>query len=619
MLRSTIILLLLILLFSCSKSENETTFLNEVIKLQELSDNNFSDSSFIYLKRVDQFIKEKPSLIPDSIKAKNNYLLGLQFKEKGKLDSALVRFHRATYFVGDSIVSESQAKYFKESWSISMDLEKYGDCFAILDRYRTSLGDTNFRKLWLKSYYLDVWTYKRMENYQKALEINLFQEPLTREIDQKNLPHILISRADIKYRYLKDKKGAFTILDSLIENNKNLSPNSKRQVYGKYGVLSYYEGNYTNALENYKKSVLNTKKITDNTRQLDWLANGYNNIAEVSIVLKKYDIARKYLDSVKQLGLFKLEERQRKALLKYELRLAHETNRGLNEVMSIMESLHSSQNKIYEDKINSEILELSKANEKKRELLLEKQATELKNVKLKSRVLLLIVAVVLLSAIGYLVTRQRKLKFEKVGLQMQQRLLRSQMNPHFTFNTLYAVQNKIEENPKEGSKYLLKFSRLLRLILENSTQDYVLLEKELETLKKYLDLQLLRFPSKFTYTIQLNNLEEDELVFIPPMLLQPFIENSIEHGFSGIDYLGELTLNLTMNRKFIHCSIEDNGKGINNNNQDEKQSISMSLISDFIFKTTKSKIDILEKQKQSNNKKGVLISFQIPYKLTEND
>jgi hypothetical protein len=620
MLRLTIIILFfLFLLNSCDSAQKDSNTLEEVLILHEKSLKNSTDSSFAYLKLAEKYLKETPSIFPDSLRAKNNYLLGLQFKEKGKLDSAFVRFHLATDFVGDSIIRESQADYYNEAWWISMNLEKYGDGLVILERYRAALGNKNYRKLWLKSFYNDVWTYKQMRNYNKALEIIKFQEPLTREIDPINTPNLLISRADIKYRYLKEKKEAFAILDSLIANDNLLTFNDKRQAYGAYGVFSYYEGNFKNALKNYKASVSNTKKMQGFPEQLDLLANGYNNIAEVLIDLKQYENARKYLDSVKLLGLHKLEERQRRYLLNYELRLANETNKELTEVMAIMDTLYYSQNKIYEEKFNSEILELSKANENKKKLLLEKQATEVKNVKLKSRVLLLIVVLVLLGPIGYLFFRQRRLRFEKVELQMQQRLLRSQMNPHFTFNTLYAIQNKIDENPKEGSKYLLKFSRLLRLILENSTQNYVLLEKELETLKKYLDLQLLRFPSKFTYSITLDNMYEDELIFIPPMLIQPFIENSIEHGFTGIDYLGKLTLNLSMKEKFIHCSIEDNGKGFTDKNDSKKRSMSMKLISDFLFKATKSEIKIIDKQKLSKKETGIKISFLIPHKKTEND
>lgn len=616
MLRITIILLFFFLI-GCNKTQKESSLLKEVISLQKQSLNNLTDSSFVLLKRSDNYIKENPTYIPDSIKAKNHYLLGLQFKKKGKLDSAFVHFYLATDFVGDSIVRNAQADYFTEAWSASMGLEKYGDCLVVLERYRVSLGSSSYRKLWLKSYFYDVWTYKRMKNYSKALEINKFQETITKQIDSVNLPILLISRADIKYRYLKDKKGAFVILDSLIANDKHLTSNDKRQLYGKYGVFSYYERKFNKALKNYKKSVYSTKKMKINTGQLNFLANGYNNLAEVSIDLKQYKNARKYLDSVKLLGLHKLEERQRRYLLNYELRLANETNKDLKKVMAIMDTLYESQNKLYKDKFNTEILELSKVNEKKKTLLLEKQAAEVKNVKLQSKIFLLVTVILLFGAIGYLIFRQRKLKFEKVELQMQQRLLRSQMNPHFTFNTLYAIQNKIEVNPKEGSKYLLKFSRLFRLILENSTQDYVLLEKELETLKKYIDFQLLRFPSKFTYSINLDYMEEDELVFIPPMLMQPFLENSIEHGFSGIDYLGKLTLHLSMKKKFIHCSIEDNGKGFTKNNQKDKDSISISLISDFILKVTKSEIKIFDKQR--NNEKGILVSFLIPYKKTEND
>ena len=237
-----IILLLLFVLNSCDNAQKDSNKIEEVIKLQEKSLKNSTDSSFAYLKLAEKYLKEKPFIFPDSLRAKNNYLLGIQFKEKGQLDSALVRFHLATDFVGDSIIREAQAEYYNEAWSISMNLEKYGDCLVILERYRAALGDKNFRKLWLKSFYNDVWTYKQMQHFSKALEINKFQEPLTREIDPINIPTLLISRADLKYRYLKDKNGAFAILDSLIANHKNLTSNNKRQIYGKYGVFSYYEG-----------------------------------------------------------------------------------------------------------------------------------------------------------------------------------------------------------------------------------------------------------------------------------------------------------------------------------------------------------------------------------------
>jgi len=224
-----------------------------------------------------------------------------------------------------------------------------------------------------------------------------------------------------------------------------------------------------------------------------------------------------------------------------------------------------------------------------------------------------------LGVIGVFYYQRRKLRFEKQSLENQQRLLRSQMNPHFTFNTLYAIQTEMKKDQKGASDYLLKFSRLLRLILENSTQNYVQLEKELDALKKYIDLQSIKQSSKFDYHIRLDNLEEDDLVFIPPMLLQPFVENSIEHGFKNLDYHGQLDIALGLKGKFIHCTIEDNGNGIIGHESGYKNSTSVGLISDFIEKATKSKLQIVNKATLDKDQSGVCIKFLIPYRLTEND
>ena len=201
---------------------------------------------------------------------------------------------------------------------------------------------------------------------------------------------------------------------------------------------------------------------------------------------------------------------------------------------------------------------------------------------------------------------------------MQQRLLRSQMNPHFTFNTLYAIQNLIKKDPEKSNKYLLKFSRLLRLILDNSISNYVQIDKEIESLRKYMDLQLLRFPDKFEYNFILNRMQEDDLFFIPPMLLQPFVENSIEHGFGGIDYLGIITIELTLENQFIQCNISDNGKGLPTQPRNKK-STSTLLISDFIEKSTKKKIEIISKKEIDPNQSRLITKFLIPYKLSKND
>lgn len=620
MLRLAITLILFFFFFSsCNRDEHKSNAAQDVIALQERSAEVSQDSTYWYLKKATTLIKTADLEIPDSIKAENNYLIGNYFQSLTKMDSAAVYFHNATDFSKDSITGKKNFKYFQAAWNAYANLGLHGDCFTITEKFKSLLDpEKQFRALsW--AYYWEETTYEMMGDYQKALQSNEQRVELARTKDSINYPPALVKQASIKYNFLKDKKGAFQILEKLLENEKNLTYNVKRQVNGDYGVYQYYDGNYTKALYHYLKAASAAKNFIENRDYTNDLANSYNNIAEVYLDLKQYNNSRIYLDSVRLLGIANLAKRKQKALLNYELRLAVETNKNSKELSTVLDEIYKQQDEAYKQKSQNELLELTKTNEKQKQLLKQNQAAEIENLKLQTRSIILIVSIILLTLIGFLFYGQRKLKFEKQSLQLQQRLFRSQMTPHFTYNTLYAIQKEIRKDPKSAENYLLKFSRLLRLVLENSMNNYVLLHKELEAIEKYLDLQLIHAPNKFSYEVILDGLEEDELVFIPPMLLQPIIENSIEHGFSGIDYPGKLILTLTLKDKFIHCSIDDNGKGLQKGTGSEKQSASTKLIQDFLKKSTKKGFSILNKQDQNSSETGILVQFLIPYKLTEND
>ena len=190
------------------------------------------------------------------------------------------------------------------------------------------------------------------------------------------------------------------------------------------------------------------------------------------------------------------------------------------------------------------------------------------------------------------------------------------MNPHFTFNALYSIQSLFKVNPETGSKYLNSFSRLLRLTLENSVKNYIPLEDEIESIEKYIELQQIRFPDRFISDIEYVDLEPDE-VAIPPMLIQPFVENAIEHGFGGITYTGVLKITLSRKQNKVYCSIEDNGKGIQDT-QSVKNSTSVKLISAFVLKKTGTSLNISENTQISKHK-GVHVTFELPYKSLIDD
>ena len=175
---------------------------------------------------------------------------------------------------------------------------------------------------------------------------------------------------------------------------------------------------------------------------------------------------------------------------------------------------------------------------------------------------------------GFSLQRQRRLRLEKEKLQQQisqvqleQRLLRTQMEPHFIFNSLSVLQSFIrEKNEQKAMRYISTFARLLRQSLEHSRQPLIPLREEIQSLENYMKLQQMRFEGLFDYKINCPvSLMEDTSVCIPPMLLQPFIENSIQHGFQGIKYHGHIEVTITGDNtsKTLNIVVADNGVGIN--------------------------------------------------------
>ncbi len=140
--------------------------------------------------------------------------------------------------------------------------------------------------------------------------------------------------------------------------------------------------------------------------------------------------------------------------------------------------------------------------------------------------------------------------------------LRAQMNPHFIFNCLTAINHFILNNDNErASDYLTRFSRLIRLVLINSEKATVTLEEELTLTKLYLEMEQLRFANNFDYEISYDAAIQPAMVTVPSFILQPFCENAIWHGLLHKDGRGKLTIDLAMKEKIMVCTITDNGIG----------------------------------------------------------
>ncbi len=157
-------------------------------------------------------------------------------------------------------------------------------------------------------------------------------------------------------------------------------------------------------------------------------------------------------------------------------------------------------------------------------------------------------------------TKEAELKAEIADTEMK--ALRAQMNPHFIFNSLNSISDYVIKNDqKMADYYLTKFAKLMRLILENSEKKEVLLTDDLQALELYMQLEAMRMQHRFTYEIQVDNAIDPDETLIPPLLLQPFVENSIWHGLARKEEAGKITVRIVKEGDMINCIVEDNGVG----------------------------------------------------------
>ncbi len=607
------ILLILLSLFYCKNNE-ENIFIDKINSIQIQLNQKNTDSTFILLKQSDYLIKSHKN-VPDSIKAANDFLFGNYYKSIDKIDSTYFYYNRAIRYSKGNIQTKKEKNYYI---SLAFLYKKNGDylnSISILEKLEegikgqkdyATLAEINNKKQSI---------YKLLKNYKKAIKFNKKSvKYFALAKDTSRLVNSLILQSSLNYYNFKNKKETYRLLDSILTidlKSSRFKNILKNQVYQNYGIFKYYDGNYSESYANYYKGLEHIRNPKTKSDSLG-LANTYANIAEVCMVLKKYDLAKKYNDSVDLYARI-LNVNLKNFHLQNKLRLSYETNASFKVVSKNLNALSSSMNSNYDKRITSELMALKTANKKEKELLIANQKVTLHNADLKRKQILLfsILGFLLLSTfIGIQYYRQKKLKFEKEEIFMQQRLFRAQMNPHFTSNILFAIQDLILENKEKANKYLIKFSRLLRLNLENSMQNFTLIEKEIEVLSKYLDLQQLRFPNKFDYKINTNDLEID-LLLIPPMLIQPFVENAIEHGFKGIDYKGQITINLSEKGKFIFCEIIDNGSGLSTTTPKKKhRSASTLLIKKLLKNMSNQEVTIQNNPKE----KGAIVTFNIPFK-----
>nr|HPQ33794.1 histidine kinase [Tenuifilaceae bacterium] len=392
------------------------------------------------------------------------------------------------------------------------------------------------------------------------------------------------------------------------------------------GVLEKRLGNFEVAQRHFINAINNLRKVGN--RQ--GLALVYGNLADLAMATNNFTEAITYAK------LQLAEAVKSEALVNQRYAYKH-LSKAYSELGNYKEAFKNHQQYMI---INDSIMSIDKQkeisrleavfqDEKKNEEIryLESQSEVLENKNRLKTIMLTSVSVllVLLVLLGATWIWSSKQEAKRKQLLLEHKLLRSQMNPHFLFNSLSTIQNLILRSEKmEAATQVANFSNFIRFILDSSRNNLVSLEKEIEAINLFLDLQKKRFPNLFTHTLNINLNDDPADILVPPLIIQPFVENAIIHGFAKDSTGGLLQVNFIEDNGQLCCRVKDNGVGISST-PTRKEGTHKSVATQI----TRERLDLLNKRFKTkamveyedipSNEKGTSILITLPLLFNDNE
>lgn len=566
--------------------------------------------------------------------------LGLAYMQQGQ-------FKKAVSFYKEGMTVSQEDYYAPNYANIANNL---GTAYYYLAMYDSSyIHHMEARKIWedegdeysTAGVYNNIGdVYQMQQDYKAALEIYTEALEISKKIDDQRGIQRATSNLSTVHRQMGNQDKALEYQEQRIAAIGTNNPKKLAKAYNDLGTIYMNKGEYDAALD-YLKKALEIEMESD--RKLGIYENSQV-IGRVLAFQKRYSLSRTFLNRALDLGremenkhmeLSVLEDLSEVAKMEGNYKEAYESavksaalqkevfNEEKTKAIENLRTQYETEKKEQANKILRQENEL-----KAQQLEMQEHDSIVKDLQLKRQtgwIFGLGIAFVLLGGVGFLLFRQRKLQSEQQTVKLEQQLLRSQMNPHFIFNSLVSIQSFIFKNEAaEAGRYLSKFSKLMRLILENSRQELVPLEKEVQTLEHYLELQSLRFENKFDYEIEIDEEVEQELIAIPPMLAQPFIENAVEHGLRHKTERGNLKIRFSVQADQLKFEVQDDGIGreqaqtINREQRKEHQSFAIKITKERLTnlnrknKKRPSIFNIIDLKGGNNESIGTKVAFQLP-------
>lgn len=564
--------------------------------------------------------------------ALENYQRALAFAQKGKgTEETIARIYHNTGLIYNYQDKYKKAiSYHQKAFEIFKKLKKtdlslialnsIGANYTSLNDYKNAL-DCYFQVLkiaeqskktgMIANAYGNIGlVFKRIGNYKKAY---VYYEKaisiLLKFNDTANLINIYHSYGAAKDSD-NDQKGAIKLYEKGLRlATKPEYDNLKYDLINSLGVAYLAQKNYEKAI-GYLKQSSDYYNENENKNKLS-IANLYYAQA---LTQAPDDILRKNNINLSQKDNIAISLLRESVKINEELEIPESLMYDKELLAKIYEKKGDYKNAFLETK-EFQRLKDSLAFSEKREEAIKKEMqydsdkketlakAEIGKQKIIRNVIIVVSFIALLAGIFLFLgfRKRQKIKAEQKEILLKAEIsetelkaLRAQMNPHFIFNALNSIADYINKNDARSADYYLgKFAKLMRGILENSEEKEIPLSEELKMLEFYMDLESLRFKNKFDYEVKIVDDINPENVLIPPLILQPFVENSILHGLSKKENDGKITIHIDKTEDLLKCIIEDNGIGRKNPNENSGKSYGVKL--------TRERIALFDKSKNSDS------------------
>ncbi|KAF2512974.1 tetratricopeptide repeat protein [Flavobacterium arcticum] len=469
---------------------------------------------------------------------------------------------------------------------------------------------------------------KALDYFRKALEVQRKIGDNTSAITITNIGNIYLAQ-DKNDRALQSYNEALSIFKEH-ENKRGLGElyNNLGNYYSKVGNTIDAETNYKNALEIFDS----VGEKYGASASLAFLGNLY---AEQGRSSEALDCLKRSSSMAEEIGVLEQVEDSEKSISQLYEKKGNYKDALLHykKYTIAKDSINNAENikNMVREEMNYEMerkAALQKTETEKREAIYKEQ-----DKRHKQQMLFMGVLVLLLFGLAFVVYNRLQLKktltLQRDLAEYEQKALHLQMNPHFVFNCLGSISSFIVQNGTDSAiKYLSKFSKLMRLTLEYSKESLIPIDKEIEGLQNYLELEQLRFNQMFDFSITKDPNIEDDMA-MPPLLLQPFVENAILHGIVPKKEKGRITVDFALANDKLVCTIIDDGIGFSKSKELKENSVTvhksmaleitkkrLEVIQAFTSRT--SQVDIKELLNENGEPSGTKIILNLPIQYASN-